>query len=251
MGERIKALQVPSYIIHRRPYRETSAIIDVVCADYGRVHMVLHGAQSSSKTGKKSLTSSLAQPFHPLLLSFSGGGDLKTATGIEEQAPAIELAEKYLFCGFYLNELTSRLWPQNLASNQLYPLYHTTLQTLIDTQHQAVEANALVIEVILRRFEFELLQLLGYGVDCFYTHDLQQAIEPDANYLFSPLQGFVLASEVTREPSFSGKDILALGQGNLADIAVLRLAKQISRLALAPLLGDKPLKSRELFLNLN
>jgi DNA repair protein RecO (recombination protein O) len=111
-----------------------------------------------------------------------------------------------------------------------------------------------VLEAILRRFEFELLQLLGYGVDCFYTHDSQEAILADSSYIFTPSQGFTLTTITDPNHSkvkvFNGKYILALGEGNLADIEVLKIAKQISRLAIAPLLGDKPLKSRELFINL-
>jgi len=40
---------------------------------------------------------------------------------------------------------------------------------------------------------------------------------------------------------------LALAAGDFTDPDVLKTAKNISRKALAPLLGSKPLKSRELF----
>ena len=91
---------------------------------------------------------------------------------------------------------------------------------------------------------------LGFGIDCFYTHDTHQAIEPQLIYRFTPEQGFGLSlqQEQAEAPNFTGESILAIGEGKYASLEILKAAKQLSRLALAPYLGDKPLKSRELFI---
>lgn len=269
----MRAMQVPSYIIHRRAFRETSLIIDAIVQGYGRVSMVLRGAQSSKKVAKKSLTSATAQMFQPVLLSFSGMSDLKTAIGIEANGVGLQLQDKYLYCGFYVNELLCRIWPQNVASDDIYSRYHQLLNALValqnacteqeqqpslqsEQQQHSVEQSKVVLEQLLRQFEFELLYMLGFGVDWHYCFDTQQAITGDERYVFSPEQGFSvtqLAVNLRANSSqagaavFAGNDILAIANGQPLQGQSLVAAKCLSRLALAPHLGDKPLKSRELF----
>lgn len=246
----MKAHQIPCYILHRRPFRETSLIIDVVAKGYGRLNLVLKGAQSSSKSGIKSGTSALAQVFRPLLLSFSGNGELKTALSVEAGGPTAGLEDKFLYSGFYINELICRLWPQNIASESLYEQYTELLEDLLECQ-QLVSPNSHILEMLLRRFEFNLLIELGFGIDYFYTCDNGDEITPDKQYTFVAQQGFTVAIEqIAKGRTYSGEAILAIGEMNLADPKVLKVAKQLARLALAPHLGSKPLKSRELFINL-
>ena len=262
----MRAMQVPSYIIHRRAFRETSLIIDAIVQGFGRVSMVLRGAQSSKKVAKKSSTSATAQMFQPVLLSFSGMSDLKTAIGIEANGVGLQLQDKFLYCGFYVNELLCRIWPQNVASDDIYSRYHQLLNALIALQntsagfeiqsHQSPLKSQVVLEQLLRQFEFELLHMLGFGVDWHYCFDTQQAICADKYYLFSPEQGFSVTdlavgwrgnNPQAKAAVFAGKDILAIATGQPLQGQSLITAKYLSRLALAPHLGDKPLKSRELF----
>ncbi|NQZ12707.1 MAG: DNA repair protein RecO [Algicola sp.] len=238
--------QVPCFILHRRPFRETSLIIEVVAQGYGRLNLVLKGAQGS----KKSATSGLSQVFNPLLLSFSGAGELKTALSLESNGPAVILEDKFLYSGFYINEIICRLWPQNVDSDELFELYTTLLEDLSQTQ-QLPEPNAHFLEMLLRRFEFNLLRMLGFGIDCRYTAGGNELIEAGQAYRFIAEEGFVLSHKsYSGQPLFSGEDIVAIGQMNLTSGNVLKAAKHLARAALAPHLGGKPLKSRELFVNL-
>jgi DNA repair protein RecO (recombination protein O) len=245
----MKAHQVPCFILHRRPFRETSLILDVVALDYGRLNVVLRGARG----GKKTAVSALAQVFRPLLLSFSGNGELKNVISIEENGPAVRLEDKYLYSGFYINELICRLWPQNVDSDGLYASYVQTVAELVESQNSD-DAGQPILEPILRRFEFNLLDLLGYGIDCFYTSDNNDAIAADKHYLFVSGQGFILADPdegyPVNQPIFAGDALLAIGDMRLSAPKVLKTAKQLIRFALSPHLGHKPLKSRELFINL-
>ncbi len=238
--------QVPCFILHRRPFRETSLIIEVVAQGYGRLNLVLKGAQSS----KKSTTSGISQVFCPLLLSFSGAGELKTALSLESSGPPVVLQDKFLYSGFYINEIICRLWPQNVDSDELFELYTTLLDDLSQTQ-QLPQPNAHFLEMLLRRFEFNLLRMLGFGIDCSYTFGGNEAIEAGQFYRYIPEEGFVLSHKsYSGQALISGEDIVGIGQMNLTNPKILKAAKKLARVALAPLLGGKPLKSRELFVNL-
>ncbi len=261
-----KQFEIPCYILHRRPYRETSAIIDVVAEGLGRLSLIVRGVYNNKK---KSGIGAQAQVFRPLLISYSegnsGGGELKYAQSIDDNGPPVELQQKYLYSGFYINELITRLWPQNIESDELFNLYQQTLDSLVECQQiaevvalaeelgqpiQAAQPNEL--EVVLRRFEFDLLVALGYGIDCFYTFDHDEAIEPDEEYIFMPQQGFSWLDPYYQYPfkpqPFNGGEIVAIGEMNFTQASTRKAAKRLIRLALAPHLGDKPLKSRELFI---
>ena len=73
----------PAYIIHSRPYRDSSALLDVFTAEYGRIGVVARGMRRQSRRGS---SAALLQPFIPLLLSFSGRTELKTLVAAESIA---------------------------------------------------------------------------------------------------------------------------------------------------------------------
>jgi DNA repair protein RecO (recombination protein O) len=102
-------------------------------------------------------------------------------------------------------------------------------------------------ELPLRRFEFLLLQALGYAVDFEYAADDDSPIERPALRLRAGF-GFV-ACERAPDPRtlFLGAHLLAFAEG-ASDPPLLQAAKRFSRLALQPYLGGASLKSRELFL---
>jgi len=63
----------PSFLIHQRPYSETSQIIHVFSHRFGRIDLIAKGSKRP-----KSKFKSLLQPFLPLRLSWSGKSQLKT-----------------------------------------------------------------------------------------------------------------------------------------------------------------------------
>ena len=67
----------PAYVIHTRPYRETSMIVYALTEQHGIVHMVSRGAR---RKGNNNL-----QPFTKMYLSWSGSGDLVSLTKIEHE----------------------------------------------------------------------------------------------------------------------------------------------------------------------
>lgn len=226
------ALQ-PAFVLHRRPYRETSLILELFTQDHGRVAVVARGIRKA-----RSRTAALLQPFMPLLLSWSGKGELQSLSQVEAQGYLGALSGKNLRCGFYLNELLMRLLPKHDPHPQLFAAYHKTLQDLQGAYEKA-----------LRLFEKKLLMEIGYGLPLRE----EQRFQDEAAYRFNADQGFLPCSAAEaksailgRSGVFSGKALNALLTENFEDSLCLQEVKKIMRFILATLLG-RPLESRGLF----
>lgn len=218
----------PAFILHHRPYRETSLILDLLTQDYGRIALVARGVRT-----QRSPLRALLQPFRPLLISWQGKGELMTLISAESNGLPIQLRGECLLSGFYLNELLTRLLQKQDPHSQLYTIYQ---ETLLELQQSQLEQK------VLRLFEKNLLTQLGYGLQI-------EKIAAEEYYYFYPDQGFKACEEKNANSAmtFSGKNLLAFAAEQLDDQEVLRDAKRLMRLALNFLLGTKPLHCRELF----
>ena len=103
-----KSERYHAYVLHKRPYRETSMLVDFFTLEQGRVSAVAKGARGNSKSDRKSLL----QGFQKAELDLSGRSNLKNLGKIEASGAVIRLSEKALYCGFYLNEILSRALPE-------------------------------------------------------------------------------------------------------------------------------------------
>jgi DNA repair protein RecO (recombination protein O) len=226
----------PAYLLHARPYRNTSVLADFFTLQHGRVNGVVRGAR-----GANSKLRGIVQPFLPLEISWVGKGELVTVSKIEPARTLGAIAGAAISYGFYINELLVRLLRVREAHADLYAAYETILQDLITGN---------VTEVSLRIFEKHLLQELGYGLQLTHEYDTGEPTVPDLWYSFFPDRGAQRIALQTEPPewAFSGASLLALDKEEWSDAAVLRDAKRLMRQALGRVLGDKPLKSRELFL---
>ena len=234
----------PAYLLHRRPFQNTSLLVDFFCLDYGRVRAVAKGARR-----EKSKHRALLQLFQPLLVSFSGRGEVKTVTAVETGLSAITLRGERLFSGMYVNELLARLLHNHVEHTALYQHYQEALIAL------AGEAD---VQSVLRRFELKLLAELGYGINLNTDCHSHEPILVDASYRFTPDVGFELAgisagvTEVATAGAdshlFAGKHLIALREMDLGDESIAKSAKRLLRIALRAHLGDKPLNSRSLFI---
>ena len=107
------------------------------------------------------------------------------------------------------------------------------------------DAEALLkVQPMLRQFEFSLLVMLGYLPDLSLDVSADKPLLDEHHYQFDSAQG-LLASTIVGQgmQGLHIKQMLAQEWNEHS----LQVAKRIVRLALSPLLGDKPLKSRELF----
>lgn len=227
----------PAYVLHKLPFRNTSFLIDFFCLDFGRVRAVARGARR-----EKSRYRPLLEPFHPVLVSLTGRGEVKTVTAVESSVSAIRLRGERLFSAMYLNELLTRLLLANVEHPRLFQRYQETLLGLDNQQD---------VNTLLRSFELSLLDELGYGLNLDQDYLQRQAIKADARYLFVPDLGFeeIIRNEV-REPAaneFLGQHILDLQRLQFRDGNSAKAARRLLRLALQHQLGGKPLHSRSLF----
>lgn len=223
-----------AYILHRRPYSNTSLIVDFFTEKYGRLSAIARSAR-----GLKSRYRSKLEPFVLMLISFSGRGELKTLGDVEISQIPQTLSGKALLSGFYLNEILIRLLQREDPYFVLFESYHQALVQL---------RNAGSIEIILRRFEKKLLQELGFGLSFAVDCVSKESIDVNAYYRYLPEQGFQQVQDHFEEMNtFSGASLLALHQDRFEDVTCLKDAKRLMRLALYSYLGNKPLKSRELF----
>lgn len=216
----------PAYVLARRPYRDTSLLLEVFTRDHGRVGLIARGAR-----GPKSKLRGLLQDFTPLLLGWSAGGELGTLHGAEAAGPAVPLSGERVFHGWYLNELLMRLLPRQDAHAALFETYAVSLQRLGGDADEGLEA--------LRLFEKNLLGEIGYALE------LPDDLDADASYRFEPGAGLLPALPGTAG-SYRGASLIALRDEQLATPAVRGDARRLLQAALAVQLGDKPLQTPRL-----
>ena len=221
----------PAYLLHARPYRETSLLAELLTQDYGRVNIVIKGArQSRSRYGS-------VRPFTPLLVSYQGKTDLFNLTEVEAIRMPYPLEGDALFCGFYLNELLIRLLLPQDPYPYLFGFYQKTLQLLCEAES--------LIEPLLRQFEWSVLNEIGYGFSLDQTQQ-QEPVLNESYYLFDSKRGFVRAL-FSQKDAFRGEHLLKFKQNQWEDPQTRLSAKRLMKMALAPLLGKKPLKTRDFF----
>jgi DNA repair protein RecO (recombination protein O) len=230
----------PAYLLHRRPFRDNTEVAELFCAEQGRMAVLARGMARRRRGGA---LSALLQPFQPLLVSYSGRGELPALTGVEGAGALPPLVGEALLSGFYLNELLLRLLERGQAQSSLFTAYGSALGELSDRGPGDVEP-------ILRSFEFELLRELGYAVDFTREAGSGVPLRGDYHYRLVPEQGFYVAEEVREHGDgsdrFSGEALLAVASGRFEG-SVAPVAKRLVRVLLHPHLGPRPLRSREMF----
>jgi len=226
----------PAYILHSRPYRDSSLLLEVLTAQQGRISLVARGARRRQRGGSGG---ALLQPFTPLLLGFSGRTELKTLTATEAAGRALQLRGERMFSGLYLNELLVRMLHRHDPHPRLFAAYAASLDAL---------AGPGELDDILRRFEFALLAELGYGFALDLDGRSGEPVQAGEWYHYHPDCGLVARGPVADpvQPAFSGADLLSLAADDF-NAGVRVTAKRLLRLVLATHLGDIPLRSRELF----
>ena len=224
----------PAYILHSRPYRETSILLDVFTQEYGRLSLLGRGVRT-----QKSRLKSLLQPFIPLLISWRGKSELVTLYSAEMDGIPPKIQGKALFNAFYVNEVLFQVLQKHDPYPELYTIYQRTLLELEQLDLQ---------EKTLRLFEKKLLEQLGYGLPLKVDFSTGNEINSEKFYQFFPERGFTLCESTKVSHLFLGKSLLALAQEKLDDKKSLDDVKRLMRIALIALLNLKPLQTRKLYL---
>ncbi|MDM3869821.1 DNA repair protein RecO [Porticoccus sp. W117] len=224
----------PAYVLHTRPYRETSQLVELFTFNHGRVRAVAKGSQR--RKGGTPLS-----PFVQLNVAWGGRSDLKSLYSTETEGLPTTLKGEQLFTGFYLNELLLRTLPEQDAHSNVFYHYSRLLPQL---------ASGFDVQPQLRQFEMALLHSLGYELVLTTTADSGEPVVPQQHYFYDPQLG--LQSDFDNRVAnpkqlFEGQHLLAISQSEYSQPEIVKSAKRLLRLALAPHLGGKPLQSRELF----
>lgn len=219
----------PSFILHTRPYRETSLLVYALTEQHGIVHMISRGAKRKGNN--------ILQPFVKMSISWFGRGDLFTLTKIESgHSNYTRNFRAHVQC-FYLHELILRLMPKMSPAPELFHLYEHTLNAIIKYPMH---------EDVLRAFEIQLLHIIGHPLQLKYDFKNDQKIESDQMYRYEPELGpcRCIAND-SQWNVVSGELLTALDRHDFSQ-AILPQAKVFLRGLLQYHLRGKPLMTRQL-----
>jgi DNA repair protein RecO (recombination protein O) len=228
-----RAIHQPAFLLHARPYRETSALLEMLTFGHGRIGLIYKGAKRSPRRAAQ------LQSFRKLRVSWSGRGELHTLTDLEITGASRLATPRLKICGLYLNELLMNLLPRNSPTEELYRCYESTLAAL------SVQPT---VEPSLRRFELYLLKVSGYGPQLDVEAAGERAIDPAAYYYYDNERGPVpcaLDAECP-QPVVSGKTLRALRALQVPDAALARESRVLLSGIIDYQLRGKPLISREI-----
>jgi DNA repair protein RecO (recombination protein O) len=227
---------IPAFVIHRRDYRNNSLLLELFLANEGRLPVIARGAKSGRST-----RALLLQPFSPLRVTLRGRGEVKRLTQVDTDDRPYRLQGETIYCGIYLNELLMRLLQRGDPYPALYIQYQKTLAKLAYGE----SANQ-----CLRDFEVSLIRELGYGLLLDYTADTHEPIKAQQLYDYQIEHGPVVARRDGLGCAVHGQTLISLHRGHRLDEQGRREAKKLMRQVINYYLGDRPLKSRELFQSL-
>jgi DNA repair protein RecO (recombination protein O) len=221
----------PGYVLHHRPFRDTSQILDILTQDHGRIAVVARGSR-----GSRSRLAGLLRPFAPLRVSWVARSDLGTLTGAEAAGGPPDLRGDALLSAYYVNELMLFFLHRDDPQPEIFSLYADTVAAL------AARAG---VAATLREFELELLGLLGYAVSLDQEAGTHEDVVADRYYDYRVEQGPVRVERDSGPLVFRGETLQAIGARKFDDEDVLRAASRLLREVIAYHLGGKELQSRK------
>ncbi|MCS4234654.1 DNA repair protein RecO [Stenotrophomonas rhizophila] len=231
----------PAFVLHARAWRETSLLVEVLTEQHGRLGLLARGVSSPRS---QALRAAL-QPLQWIRFSAVQRGELAQLRGAEALDAAPRLGGDAMLAGFYISELIMRLAPRQDPLPELYDHYGLVRQRLRDGEPLAWT---------LRRFERDLLDVLGVGFDLAHGSD-GEPVDPAARYELDPQEGpRRLLSERGADPrrgTATGSALLALAEDRLPGADDLASLRRSMRAVLLHHLGGRGLKSWEMLEDLS
>lgn len=231
-----------AYLLHQRPYRETSALLYLFTESTGKISVVARGYKRPKNPWRAALL-----PFQAILVDFIGKTEnLLTLTKVDlptdsEQPLYTPIA---LYAGLYVNELLYYLLPQSDPYPDLFNIYATTLKQLAQ-ESQHIASN-------LRYFEKQLCAALGYAIpgnvcihgnpfsaNTYYRYALNEG--------FMPLPDKAYPNAQSIPGNFLGKTLLAIHNDDYSDPSTVKAAKYLFQQQLKTLMGKQQFHSRKCF----
>lgn len=218
----------PGYVLHHRPWRDSSRILEVFAREFGRLTLFARAVR-----GPSARLAPVLQPFQPLLFSWSGRGEAPQLTGAERTRHTEALPRERLLAGFYLNELLLKLTTRHDAQPELFDHYEAALEGL--------RGGALA--PALRLFEKRLLDVLGYGLNLATEARSGACLVASAYYHYRPGLGFVAAAR-GGAGALAGGSLLSLARESLSEQQELEDARRVLQAALGACLEGRQLTTR-------
>ena len=217
-----------AYVIHSRPYKETSLIVTFLTEKKGKISAVAKGAKR-----KNSRLSGNLEPFQCLNIDYRGKSDLKSLV----LAEPIEVFEDFfgsenLYSAFYVNELINFLVAQADESMEIFDIYKKCISNLKRNNQ---------IEKILRDFELKILSILGYEINFLSDYDSDEPIINGLSYKYSPQSGFTKS-----EQGYDGKILNEINERKFSKNS-LQACKEINRTTINYYFEELNIKSRIFF----
>lgn len=217
-----------AFLLHQRPYGNTSVMAEMFTLDNGRISVIAKGAKKP-----KSKFFGVLSPFSKLRITYRGKSELKTLTNVDKEDIFSDSFSKLSYTLLYINELLIKILPQGAPQKELFNHYDKFLLE-IKTSNE--------IDLILRRFEIDLLQMLGYGINFINEVDSGQSIDADKLYNFVPELGF----RESPNGIFNGKEIISISKLDFENINKKKF-KSLTTMAIGYSLDGGDLKSRQIF----
>ncbi|KTD11090.1 DNA repair protein RecO [Legionella gratiana] len=220
---------VEAWVLHKQWSGDTSARVSFLTREFGLIQCLYKGGRTPKKQA-------LLQTFTPLWISITERYDRYYLQTVESISSTLQLTGDALFAGLYINEILYYALSPNYSDLILFDAYLFTLNSLVSAK------DKLILEALLRRFEWTLLRTCGYSFSLTQEARTENWIVADLYYQFVAGEGFVADSR-----GIPGGHILALAQDNLSEAAYLKSAKIIMRQAIDHLVGGREIKSRTLY----
>ncbi len=236
MTTKRRVQQQPAYILHHRPFRDTSQLLDVISQDHGKLALVARGSRTA-----RSRLRGLLRPFLPLRLSWVISSDLGTLTGAEIDDAPLTLSGDALMSGYYLNELLLNFLHRHDPQPEIFAAYQHAVTGLCRAVDPAPG---------LRGFEIELLRLLGYALNLEFEESTHELLDADQFYEYRIEQGPVRVTRQHGPMVFAGSTLQAIHQQRFDDPTIQRAAGRLLREVISYHLDGKELKSRKVLLDL-
>jgi DNA repair protein RecO (recombination protein O) len=215
----------PAFVLHSRPWRETSRIVETLTRDHGRVAVVARGLAGAKRHAQRASL----QPLQAVRLDYLPRGELARLIQVEAVDAAPLLVGDALLGAFYVNELLLRLCPRHEPQRELFDRYGALRGEL---------AGPAPLAWTLRRFERDLLDALGVGLPWGCTAD-GEALDPVATYRIDAELGPIPAGR----DGVPGAVLLALADDRQPDTEALVALRPVLRHVLSTHLGPQPLRS--------
>jgi DNA repair protein RecO (recombination protein O) len=221
--------QQPAFVLHARPYRETSLLVECLTRDHGRLGVVARGVR---KEGAR-LQRAQLEPFQRVELDLILKGELATLRTAEHAGPPQRLTGDAGMAGLYLNELVVRLTGRQDPNPTLFSHYERTLRRM---------ATGEVLAWTLRRFERDMLDALGYALPLDIDAIDGEPLDPAQTYFYDPESG-VRPGRAGDARGIRGADLLALSTDRSPDVAGLAALRRMMRQIISFHLGGGELKA--------